>query len=332
MAYSREVYAKAAEILEQRRGQAAAKAAEYRTRMIQTAPRIREIEQQMALSSAKAVRATLEGMRTGQDPAGAIEKIKTENLALQVELSMLLQENGGEYHSFEPQYVCRKCEDTGVAFGKRCECMEALLRELSCQELTELSGMKTTSFDDLSLEYYQKEPDSRTGISPRERMRQVIAYCRSYAEDFDGTDISLLLRGPTGTGKTHLSLAIAGVVLSKGYSVVYGPAQQLLHRLEREHFGRADGNSEDVLLACDLLILDDVGTEFSGPFYVSALYNIINGRMLLGKPTIISTNLNQKELTDRYGEQIASRVTGTFQPLVCSGRDIRLQKLKQSLT
>ena len=105
----------------------------------------------------------------------------------------------------------------------------------------------------------------------------------------------------------------------------------LLHRLEKEHFGRAEGDSEEVLLNCDLLILDDVGTEFSSPFYTSALYNIINGRMLDGKPTIISTNLNQKELADRYGEAVASRITGTFQPLVCAGADVRLLKLKSSI-
>lgn len=191
--------------------------------------------------------------------------------------------------------------------------------------------MRPLRFEDLSLDYYSDQVDTRTGMSPRNRMRDLIAYCRAYAEGFDGSDVSLLLRGPTGVGKTHLSLAIAGEVLARGYSVVYGPVQKLLHRVENEHFGRSSGSSEDVMTGCDLLILDDVGTEFSSSFYTSALYNIINERMLLGKPTIISTNLNQKELTDRYGEQIASRVTGTFQPLVCVGSDIRQMKLRQSL-
>ena len=191
--------------------------------------------------------------------------------------------------------------------------------------------MTPQSFDTLSLEFYSDRPDARTGIAPRARMRDVIAYCRAYAEGFDGSDVSLLLRGPTGVGKTHLSLAIAGEVMARGYSVVYGPVQKLLHRIEKEHFGRAEGNSEDVMTECDLLILDDVGTEFTSPFYTSALYNIINERMLTDKPTIISTNLNQKDLTTRYGEQIASRITGTFQPIVCDGKDIRQLKLKQSI-
>lgn len=327
MAFSRETYTKALAELEQRRGQATARAAAFRERMLREIPRLQEIERLMAQSSSKVVQAVL----SGGDVTAAVEKIKTENLALQVEMSMLLREHGETAVNFEPQYTCPHCEDTGTVGGKRCTCLEALLRELSCRSLSELSAMQPTSFDELSLDFYSDRPEGRSGISPRARMREVIGYCRCYAEEFDGHDVSLLLRGPTGVGKTHLSLAIAGTVMAKGYSVVYGPVQKLLHRLEKEHFGRADGNSEDILNDCDLLILDDVGTEFTSSFYTSALYNILNGRMLEGKPTIISTNLNQKELTDRYGEAIASRVTGTFQPLVCAGADIRLLKLKRSI-
>ena len=327
MAFGRDVYAKAAAELERRRSMATTRAASFRERMLAEIPRLREIERLMALSSSKVVQAILQG----GDVEAAVERIKTENLSLQVEMSMLLREHGETATNFEPQYTCPACEDTGVVNGKRCTCMEALLREYSCRSLSQLSAMKPTSFDELSIDWYSDKPDGRTGIAPRARMREIIEYCRCYAEEFDGTDVSLLLRGPTGVGKTHLSLAIAGTVMAKGYSVVYGPVQKLLHQLEKEHFGRADGNSEDVLADCDLLILDDVGTEFSGPFYTAALYNIINGRMLDGKPTIISTNLNQKELTDRYGEAIASRITGTFQPLVCAGADVRLQKLRRSI-
>ena len=290
-------------------------------------PRVREIEQLMAQSSAKVVQAILNGGNVEEQ----VERIKAENLALQVELSMLLQDHGAAVSDFEPRYTCALCQDTGYANGKLCACLDQLMREYSCMELSELSAMRPTSFEEFSLDYYSSKADGRTGIAPRAQMRQVMEFCRAYAEHFDGRDDSLLLRGPTGVGKTHLSLAIAGVVLAHGHSVVYGPVQQLLHRIEREHFGRADGNTEDTLMACDLLILDDVGTEFSSSFYTSALYNIINGRLMAEKPTIISTNLNQKELTERYGEQIASRITGLFTPLVCCGKDIRQQKLKQSL-
>lgn len=328
MAFSREIYDKAMAELEARRGAANARAAAFREKLIREVPRLGEIEAQMAQSSAKVVRAIL----NGGDVEKAVDRIKTENLSLQVEMSLLLKEQGYTVSNFEPQYTCPACEDTGMVNGKRCTCLEALLREYSCRSLSELSAMHPTSFEDLDLKYYSDKPDPRTGIAPRARMREVIGYCRAWAEDFDGQDNSLLLRGPTGVGKTHLSLAVAGVVMAKGYSVVYGPVQKLLHRLEKEHFGRSEGNSEDVLTSCDLLILDDVGTEFNSPFYVSALYNILNSRMLEGKPTIISTNLDSAQLRDRYGDAIASRITGTYQPLVCDGADVRLLKLKQSLT
>lgn len=328
MAYSPEIYRQAQAILEQRRSAAQARAATLHQKWVREIPRLREIEQQMATSAGKVVAAILSGNNVERE----VERIKAENLALQVEMSMLLREHEAGITNFEPQYTCSRCEDTGFVGQKRCECFKTLLKELSCQSLSELSGMRPLSFDDLSLDYYSAQSDTKSGISPRARMREVFAYCRAYAEGFDGSDPSLLLRGPTGVGKTHLSLAIAGEVLSHGYSVVYGPIQKLLHRLENEHFGRSSGNSEDVLTGCDLLILDDVGTEFSSSFYTSALYNILNERMLSGRPTIISTNLNQKELTERYGEQIASRITGTFQPLVCAGSDIRQLKLRQTLT
>ncbi|HPU58162.1 MAG TPA: ATP-binding protein, partial [Candidatus Avimonas sp.] len=162
-------------------------------------------------------------------------------------------------------------------------------------------------------------------------MKEIIEYCKNYAEDFDCNSPSLLLRGATGTGKTHVSLSIAKVAIDKGFGVIYGPVQKLLHKIEKEHFGRADGNSEDMMIECDLLILDDLGTEFSSPFYTSCLYNLINSRILDGKPTIISTNFNQNELMERYGEQITSRIIGNFVPLTFMGKDIRQIRLRDKI-
>jgi DNA replication protein DnaC len=162
-------------------------------------------------------------------------------------------------------------------------------------------------------------------------MAEVLEYCRNYAADFDEKSPSLLLRGATGTGKTHTSLAIAREVVERGFGVIYGPMQKLLHQLEKEHFGRDDGNSEDMMIDCDLLILDDLGAEFSTSFYNSCLYNLINSRMLDGKPTIISTNLDKNEILDRYGEQISSRIIGTFVPLTFIGKDIRLIRLRNEI-
>ena len=136
--------------------------------------------------------------------------------------------------------------------------------------------------------------------------------------------------GETGLGKTHLSLAIAGEVLKKGFGVVYGSVQNLFSNIEKEHFGRAtdaDGTTEKMLLECDLLILDDLGAEFTTSFTVATFNNIVNTRMLTSKPTIISTNLSLTEMQKRYSERIASRIIGEYNILTFAGKDIRQQKL-----
>lgn len=326
MGYSREVFEEAMRTLEQRRSAAAARADALRARMREACPRVREIESEMARASLLVSRAILDGGAVQQ----AVAQIRDRNLALQEELARLLAQYGEKARNFEPQYTCPVCGDTGYNGREVCACLRALLQEGACRQLSRISRMQFTSFDDLQLSYYPDSPDE-TGLSPRDRMRDILSYCRSYAEDFSPASPSLLLRGPTGTGKTHVSLAITRLAAERGFYAVYGPTQQLLHQLEKEHFGRADGNSEDMMTECDLLVLDDLGAEFPSPFYTSCLYNLINTRMLAGLPTIISTNLSARQLTERYGEQITSRIIGTFQPLVFSGRDVRQLKLQERI-
>ena len=327
MGYSREVYDAATSELERRRTDAQAKASALHERMIKKHPRIREIEQEMANAAIRVAKAVLKG----GDVTAAVEKIKTQNLSLQAELAEVLAGEGIHIPNFEPRYTCPVCEDTGYANHRMCDCFHALLREEAFRRLSYMGSMKDAGFDGLRLDYYPETKDSRTGFIPRTKMKEVIAYCRSYAADFDMRSPSLLLRGATGTGKTHISLAIARQAVNRGFGVIYGPVQKLLHQMEKEHFGREPGNSGDMMIDCDLLILDDLGAEFSSPFYISCLYNLINSRMLDGRPTIISTNLDQGELMDRYGEQITSRIIGTFVPLTFAGRDIRQIRMRDKI-
>jgi DNA replication protein DnaC len=228
------------------------------------------------------------------------------------------------------------CEDTGYAGPEMCGCLSALLREYAVERLNRLGSgggapsggtrrLPLCRFGDFSPDVYPAARDE-SGVSPRERMTHVLAYCRRYVEDFTPMSESLLLRGPTGTGKTFLSLCIAREVTQTGFQVVYGPLQLLLHRLEGEHFGREDAGSLDTMTGCDLLILDDLGVEFATPFYTSCLYTLLNTRQLAGLPTIVSTNLGPKQLLDRYGDPIASRIVGGFVPLLFAGSDVRLVK------
>ncbi len=318
MAYDPQVVQAARERLEQRRQTAINDAAALRTRLHQQIVRIQEIEQELATALPEITRAIL-----GGDSEQEIARIQENNLRLQEELAGLLHKAGYKQNNLEPQYTCPLCEDTGYAGGKVCVCYQQLLREEASRRLSSLSAMKLTDFDDMSLSYYSDQVDPRLGISPREQMQDILNYCRDYAQAFTLNASSLLLGGATGTGKTHLSLAIAKLVTEQGYNVIYGSIQPLLRKLESEHFGRTEGDSESQLIGCDLLILDDLGMEFDSPFNRVCLYNIINARVLEGKPTIISTNLSHTAIKERYGEQIASRITGGFEPLLCVGDDIR---------
>jgi DNA replication protein DnaC len=167
--------------------------------------------------------------------------------------------------------------------------------------------------------------DSGIGINQREHMKNTYEYCRAYAENFTPDSEGLCMYGKTGLGKTHMSLAIANVVLDKGYDVYYGSIQSIMDKLEAEHFGRLpreDSIKEDIL-TCDLLIIDDLGAEFATQFTNAELYNILNSRILSSLPTIISTNLEMSEIAEKYTQRVASRIMGSCMAIYFCGKDIR---------
>ena len=323
MAYDPQVVQAARLRLEKRRSDATGNAAALRQQLCGQIPRLREIEAEKAACVPQIAQAIL----AGSDKA-IIEKTKQRSLALQTEMADILHKAGYAVDNFEPLYTCPVCKDTGYADGRVCACYQQLLREEACKQLSGLSALKLTDFDQLDMQYYDTRVDQKLGVSPRQQMADIIAYCRDYAAHFSPAAGSLLLQGPTGTGKTHLSLAIAKEVAAKGNHVVYGSVWPLLRRLEEEHFGRAEGNSQEQMTGCDLLILDDLGMEFDSPLGRSYIYNILEARLRSGRPTIISTNLGLAALRERYGDQIASRITGGFEPLLCVGKDMR-QVLRQ---
>ncbi len=327
MALEQSIYEEAQNILTERRTLANQRAAQLHDRMRAQNPRVAEIDSALAASSAQVVRAVLDRA----DVTAVVARIRDENLALQAELAEILHEAGETVSDFEPRYTCPLCRDTGFADNKRCACLETLLKEIAVAKLSQSAQAKLPAFDELTTAYYPDTADTPSGMSPRARMERVLTFCRQYADDFSAESDSLLLCGPTGTGKTQVSLAIARVAAEKGFGVVYGSAGRLFHQLEREHFGRTDGDTLEKLAACDLLVIDDLGTEFTSPFYTACLYDLLNTRQLAGLPTIISTNLTVAQIAERYGEAIASRIIGAFQPLVFSGKDIRQIKREQQL-
>lgn len=321
MAYSKETYKKAEQELAQRRSRALAERENHHRIAVETVPEILEAEEKMSRAGLATIKAV--GMGAA-DAKEYIQKLSEINLEAQAQRRLLLKSNGFPEDWLDVHYTCKKCEDKGFVSGIMCGCFKELLKSIEYEKLCSKLPVGNCRFDNFKLDYY---PDG-AGTSPKKRMESVLNYCKAYAADFSRRSPSLLLYGKTGLGKTHLSLAIAGKAVEEGYGVIYSSAQNLFNKLEKDKFGKADANTEEAILDCDLLIIDDLGAEFTTQFTVSALYNIINSRELEGKPTIISTNLMPEQLTKAYGERIASRILSNYVMLYFDGSDIRQIKTR----
>ncbi|HIT53341.1 MAG TPA: ATP-binding protein [Candidatus Fimivicinus intestinavium] len=321
MPYGKEIYVQARRELQRRRTQAEREAQRRHEEVAGRYPELTRIEQEMAQVGCSIVYAL------GRPDAEAfVEGLHRQSKKAQHERRELLKAAGLPENYLEPPYVCPACGDTGFVEGQICSCHKRLLRSLAYQQINRRYPLDLCTFESFRLEYYPEEADSRTGLSPRRRMAEIFEFCLHYAEDFGPHSPSLFLCGATGLGKTHLSLSIAREAIAKDFAVIYGSTQNLLHDLEEEHFGRggtAGGDTQELLLTCDLLILDDLGAEFSTQFTVAALYNIINSRINAGLPVIISTNLTPGELEGKYTQRITSRIIGCYTSLIFCGRDIR---------
>ncbi|MEG1614145.1 MAG: ATP-binding protein [Oscillospiraceae bacterium] len=324
MSYNEQLIERAKREISSRKQRAEQEAKSRRDELVTACPELDEIEREIAKAGLEAIKA----ISMGANAQDYIKSLATKNLAQQQHRKDILKNIGIDEDYLEVKYYCPICEDRGTVDGKRCECFKSLLKKYAYDELSKCSPIKLSSFSGFRLDFYPEQSDSRAGISPRKRMTEVLSYCRNWADDFDRQAPSVLMYGATGLGKTHLSLAMAKTALDKGYGVVYGSTQNLLSRLEREKFGRSnDGETtEQALLECDLLILDDLGAEFSTSFTISSLYNIINTRMMTGLPVIINTNLSFEDIEAKYTQRISSRIIGDYTPIEFFGRDIRQLK------
>ncbi len=292
-------------------------------------PRIEEIDRELSHTMAKIIAS---GLRRGTDPRPAIEALREENLNLQQEKRLLLTRLGlpGDYLEEKPK--CSRCNDTGFLGSEVCSCLRGYYAKEQNKELSGLLDLGSQCFENFNFDYYSSVPDEDLGVSPRTNMERVYDICQDYAHEFSPKSGNLLLTGGTGLGKTFLSASIARVVSASGHSVVYDTAGHIFARFEAQKFGRDDGENADTAvsraLGCDLLILDDLGTELMTSFVHSAMYQIVNTRLITGKKTVISTNLSPDELGRRYGAPVLSRLQGEYQMLLFFGEDIRRQKRK----
>lgn len=315
MGYSKSVYERADRILSERRLSARRKAEKAQLAFYASNPRAKEIEEELTHTFTNIARATLSGDRN------KLFEIKEQNLKLQNELSQLYSAAGISQEDLKPKYTCPHCDDKGNIDGKLCDCYINLLKQIACDDLNRRSPLSLSDFESFDLSYY---PDDC-----RQKMSNIFDYCRLYAENFSSDSDSLIMTGGTGLGKTHLALAIANEVIKKGKGVIYISAPGMVSALEEFQFGREAPEEEitpKLLSDCDLLIIDDLGTEFLNNFSRGAIYNVFNSRITRGKPTIISTNLSFSELEKNYTDRFVSRVMGYCRRLNFEGSDIRIQK------
>lgn len=329
MPYTIEMFENAQQIIDERRAGNEAEAERRREEFSRLEPAYAHWKNEMIASVAEVVRA----VELSPEKARAlIEKQKRRNLDAQSEIRALLKKHGLPENHLETRYTCALCEDTGVRNGRLCTCQIEVLKNMVFEEAGKKSPLKFSRFSDFRLDYYDTAYNAECRCSARERMEMILNLCKEYAESFDPSSPSLLMYGETGLGKTHLSLAIAGEVIRKGYRVLYNSAQNIFNELSKERFGKneQDGRFEALVLECDLLVLDDLGAEFSTQFTNAALYNIVNTRINQSLPTIISTNLNLKELEERYTRRISSRMIGEYEALFFFGSDVRQLKKSES--
>lgn len=291
-------------------------------------PRAKEIDRLLSKTAICAAKSILNGAGAKQQ----LEQLKVSNQKLQFELSSILLKANLSRDYLQIKYHCEKCCDTGYVDGIMCSCMKKLLKLEAYNKLNRLSPLSLSTFDCFSLEYYSDIPLKEGKISPHKRMKDILNFCMDYAENFSLKSPSLLMQGATGLGKTHLSLAIAKDVINKGYGVIYGSAPNIVMKLEKERFTYGSekiySDSESYLIDCDLLILDDLGTEFATSFSSCTIYNIINSRIMEYKPTIISTNFSMRDLERAYSSRLVSRIMGNHLRLEFLGGDVRQSKRK----
>ena len=262
-----------------------------------------------------------------------IAKLREENETISQQRAQLLARHGYAADYSEPQYECKACRDMGYVGIKMCSCMKTRLIEAGMASSGLAALMRKQSFENFSLEYYKQNPKDY------QIMRLNFQNLCGYANDFSieagrPAPSSLLFLGGTGLGKTHLSTAIARKVIERGYDVYYNSAVGMISDFEQRRFGNGLVSGEDSgddtarYVECDLLIIDDLGTEVVNQFTLSCLYHVINTRLNLQKPMIISTNLTSAELRKTYNDRITSRLTGEFEVVPFYGTDIRKQKLQ----
>ncbi len=314
-----EIYSAVFDEYEQDREYAESKARSLKKKLYGKMPRLGEIDSEIMQEGVKLFKSAI----LGEKDMGFRAKIN----ALNSEKEKILKDMGYELKALEPQYKCDICKDTGVVGSKRCECFNIRLAD-KLYDLSNISEvLESDNFDNFKYDRFSKKKGA-DGISPYENMLNIVMETTGAVDNFDEDPIYMLFYGNSGLGKTFMCSCIAKSLIDRGYFVVYMSAYKLFSYLTRFRFGREDESEAEAIMLlndCDLLIVDDLGTEGVNAGTISELFDIINTRLLNKKSIIISTNLSLSDINKKYSERIFSRITGNFKIYEFIGEDLRLK-------
>lgn len=299
---------------------------ERQEEVYQRIPAIKEIDQRITARSIQTGRQLL----FKKEPQ-ALQQLHVDNLELSMQKVELLVSNGYAPDYLAPIYDCPACKDTGYIDGKKCTCLKKAIIHRVYHQSSIQEKLNEENFQTFSYEYYDDTPMHPNLPSPRQNMISIVEKCMDFIQTFHtNPGQNILFQGDVGVGKTFLTNCIAKELIDESYTVIYLTSFQLVEILENHRFHRNETPDTlytmDYVLHCDLLIIDDLGTELLNDLVTSQLFLCINERLLGKRSTIISTNLSLSQLTDAYSERIVSRITENY--LICKiyGDDIRLKK------
>ena len=300
------------------------RALERQRELYERIPELHNLDEQAASLSVQSVISQLESdSNNGDTLHKQLEEIKAKRMRL-------IREAGYPANYLEEVYDCPDCKDTGFINNEKCHCFKQKIINMVYSQSHLGDILEKENFNTFSFEYYDnKSTNPKTGLTPFESAKIAYDKCRDFVHNFAQEGGNLLLQGTTGVGKTFLSNCVAKELLDQGFSVIYFTADQLFEVFEKSQFGRdkASADTRNKIFECDLLIIDDLGTEFANSYTIAQLYKCINNRLIYNKSTVISTNLSLRDLRDNYTERVASRIASNYHFIDLFGDDIRLKKV-----
>ncbi len=289
-------------------------------------PEMKEIDDQIVSNSIQSAKLSL----MGDDQS--LNSLADRNMDLSMRKIEILTENGYPSNYLMPTYQCEDCKDTGYINNEKCHCIKQAIVDLLYSQSNIKEIIKQENFSTFRYDLYTDSfIEETTNLTPLANIKKVVSNCKEFIDNFDSNYANLLLYGNAGVGKTFLANCIAKELLDRSHTVIYLTAFQLFDILEKNKFNRDQEKEEaneqfEYILDCDLLIIDDLGTELNNSFVTSQLYLCINERHLRKKSTIISTNLSWDNLNTNYSERIFSRIASNYRLLKIVGDDIRIKK------